>query len=70
MKTMMLSEYLQKLIMTQTNVDSEYLGVDSELNSEVLGFLALKSDSEASFQVGRADNDDISLDEYELAMAG
>ena len=63
------SNYLQQLIMTKTNIDSEYLGADTELNPEILDFFAVKSGIKTRQQAYVPDSDSVKLDEYELAMA-
>ena len=70
MHACMCSNYLQKLIITQTNIDSEYLGADTELNSEILDFFALESGIKTRQKACVPDNESVKLDEYELAMAG
>lgn len=70
MRTILCNEYIQKLIMTKANVDSEYLGADIELSQEILDFFALKLGAKSCQQFCPPDNEGIHLDEYELAMAG
>jgi len=70
MRAYVYSEYRQKLIMTKTNIDSEYLGADTELSSEILDFFAAKSEIKTRQEVCIPDNGNLILDEYELAMAG
>ena len=70
MQAHMCSNYLQKLEMTQTNIDSEYLGSDTELSPEALDFFVLESKIKTRQQVCIPDSHRIKLDEYELAMAG
>ena len=64
------SEYRQKLIMTKTNIDSEYLGADTELSPEVLDFFVAKSEVKTRPQACISGSARLILDEYELAMAG
>ena len=70
MQAHLCSEYRQKLRITKTNIDSEYLGADTELSSEILSFFALKSEIKTRKKVCTPDSDNIILDEYELAIAG
>lgn len=70
MQAYMCSHYLQKLKITKTNIDSEYLGADTELNPEILHFFALQAKIETSQLVCVPDSGGVKLDEYELAMLG
>ena len=70
MRAILCCEYIQKLIMTKTNVDSEYLGADIELSQEILDFFALKLGAKSCQQSCASGNEGIHLDEYELAMTG
>jgi len=70
MQTMLCSDYLQKLTITKININSEYIGADSGLSTEILHFLAFKPENKAGRKICNTDNMVIGLDEYELAMAG
>ena len=70
MQARMCSEYLQKLKITKVNIDSEYIGADTELSAEILDFLVLKSGVKAGQKRDKIDDTVFSLDEYELAMVG
>ena len=63
------NNYLQKLKVTKTLIDAEYLGADTEIDPGVLEIFALELDVKTRRQVAIPTCDSNILDEYELAMA-
>ncbi len=68
MQAKIFSNYLQKMILSKA--DTECLGLEAELNPDVMDFFAAQLEMKTKQHELTQDREPFSLDEHELAMAG